>query len=51
MECHTTTKQVLGFSAPMGLPGEEKVGNRDVPVVVLPGLGGVHAFTSIAELA
>jgi hypothetical protein len=35
----------------MGMPGEERVVDADVPVVVLPGFGDGSSFTSIAELA
>lgn len=34
----------------MGMPGEENIVDKDMPVVVLPALPWKHSFTSIAEL-
>jgi hypothetical protein len=47
-ECHSSATRILGFSAPMSLPGEEALVPKDVPVVVLPGIKGKFGF--MAEL-
>lgn len=48
-QCSRVANSILGFSAPMSLPGEDAIVPRDVPVVVLPGLTGKYG--SVAELA
>ncbi|OCL00592.1 uncharacterized protein K441DRAFT_105597 [Cenococcum geophilum 1.58] len=48
-ECHIIALRVVGFSAPMALPGEEAVVAKKVPVVILPGIQGKFGF--MAELA
>ena len=42
-------KRILGFSAPMSLPGQEAWILKDVPVVVLPGIQGKGAFAAELE--
>ena len=49
-KCNTNVKDVVRFAAPMGMPGEENIVDKDMPVVVLPALPWKHSFTSIAEL-
>ncbi len=48
-ECHSVASRVVGFSAPMSLPGEEAAVAKKVPFVILPGVQGEFGF--IAELA
>jgi hypothetical protein len=49
-ECNEQATTVVGFAAPMGMPGEDRIVNNNIDVVVLPGFGLKHGFTSVAEL-
>jgi len=48
--CSRNADQILGFSAPMGLPGQDKVDLSTAEVRTLPPRGGHFAFMSVAEL-
>jgi hypothetical protein len=50
MTCSATATQLIGFSAPMGLPGEETVDLHIAKAVVLPGRAGGHSFRSAVQL-
>jgi hypothetical protein len=49
--CHAEAKQVLGFSAPMRLPGQDDVDFSNAPVVALRGMNELfQPFQSIYEM-
>jgi hypothetical protein len=48
--CYSRTTQMIGFSAPMALPGEDRVDMSKSHVVTLHGYQGADAFQSIYEL-
>ena len=43
--------KLVGFSAPMALPGEDRVDLRDVEIVTLAPLKDTAAFKSIYEMS
>jgi hypothetical protein len=48
--CNTRVSKLLGFSAPMALPGEDRVDFSDAKVVTLEPHKGSAGFHSIYEL-
>jgi len=48
--CNTRVSKLLGFSAPMALPGEDRVDFSDAKVITMDPFKGVAGFQSIYEL-
>ena len=49
--CHQLVTGIVGFSAPMALPGQEAVDMSDTSVISLPGHKGNEQFKTVFELA
>lgn len=48
--CGQEAERFIGFSAPMGLPGEESINLNTAIVHVFPPKKGEFAFSPVAEL-
>ena len=48
--CNTRVSKLLGFSAPMALPGEDRVDFSDAKIITMDPFKGAVEFQSIYEL-